>query len=153
MIENTHRDLNIALMNGPSVVFQGMEIDTAEVLATAGPRWDFLPFGPGLVGGHCIGVDPHCFSELRNHGTEVFVADCHADASEVAREHGIELGTVSAGQKVDALVVAVAHDENRALQARDLRTMVRAPRPVIADLKSLFNLHQLEACVLSVFRL
>ena len=59
VIENTQRDLNIALMNELSVVFARMGIDTAEVLAAAGTKWNFLPFRPGLVGGHCIGVDPY----------------------------------------------------------------------------------------------
>ena len=59
VIENTQRDLNIALMNELSVVFARMGIDTAEVLEAAGSKWNFLPFRPGLVGGHCIGVDPY----------------------------------------------------------------------------------------------
>ncbi len=59
VIENTQRDLNIALMNELSVVFKRMGIDTQEVLEAAGSKWNFLPFRPGLVGGHCIGVDPY----------------------------------------------------------------------------------------------
>lgn len=59
VIENTQRDLNIALMNELSMVFHHLGIDTHDVLAAAGTKWNFLPFVPGLVGGHCIGVDPY----------------------------------------------------------------------------------------------
>jgi len=59
VIENTQRDLNIALMNELSLIFNKLDIDTLEVLDAAGTKWNFLPFRPGLVGGHCIGVDPY----------------------------------------------------------------------------------------------
>lgn len=59
VIENTQRDLNIALMNELAIVFERLGIDTLEVLKAAGSKWNFLPFRPGLVGGHCIGVDPY----------------------------------------------------------------------------------------------
>jgi UDP-N-acetyl-D-galactosamine dehydrogenase len=59
VIENTQRDLNIALMNELSLIFNKFDIDTGDVLAAAGTKWNFLPFRPGLVGGHCIGVDPY----------------------------------------------------------------------------------------------
>ncbi len=59
VIENTQRDLNIALMNELSIIFDRLDIDTNEVLKAAGTKWNFLPFSPGLVGGHCIGVDPY----------------------------------------------------------------------------------------------
>ncbi len=59
MIENTQRDLNIALMNELAIIFHKLGIDTGDVLAAAGTKWNFLPFKPGLVGGHCIGVDPY----------------------------------------------------------------------------------------------
>lgn len=59
VIENTQRDLNIALVNELSIIFNRMGIDTGAVLAAAGTKWNFLPFRPGLVGGHCIGVDPY----------------------------------------------------------------------------------------------
>ena len=59
VIENTQRDLNIALMNELSMIFDRLNIDTLEVLEAAGTKWNFLPFRPGLVGGHCIGVDPY----------------------------------------------------------------------------------------------
>ena len=59
VIENTQRDLNIALMNELSLIFHHLGIDTLEVLQAAGTKWNFMPFRPGLVGGHCIGVDPY----------------------------------------------------------------------------------------------
>lgn len=59
VIENTQRDLNIALMNELSIIFSKLDIDTFEVLKAAKTKWNFLPFSPGLVGGHCIGVDPY----------------------------------------------------------------------------------------------
>ena len=59
VIENTQRDLNIALINELAIIFDKMDIDTLDVLEAAGTKWNFLPFRPGLVGGHCIGVDPY----------------------------------------------------------------------------------------------
>ena len=59
VIENTQRDVNIALVNELSIIFEKLNIDTLEVLEAAGTKWNFLPFRPGLVGGHCIGVDPY----------------------------------------------------------------------------------------------
>ena len=59
IIENTQRDVNIALINELSIIFDRMGINTYDVLDAAGTKWNFLPFRPGLVGGHCIGVDPY----------------------------------------------------------------------------------------------
>lgn len=77
VIENTQRDLNIALINELALIFNRMGIDTQEVLEAAGTKWNFLPFRPGLVGGHCIGVDPyyltHKAQEL-GHTPEVILA-------------------------------------------------------------------------------
>ncbi len=77
VIENTQRDLNIALMNELSVIFRKMDIDTGDVLDAAGTKWNFLPFKPGLVGGHCIGVDPYYLthkSESIGYSPEVILA-------------------------------------------------------------------------------
>jgi UDP-N-acetyl-D-galactosamine dehydrogenase len=63
VIENTQRDLNIALMNELAIIFHKLNIDTLEVLEAAGSKWNFLPFRPGLVGGHCIGVDPYYLTQ------------------------------------------------------------------------------------------
>src|SRR5699024_907146 len=59
IIENTQRDINIAFMNELSLIFEKLEIDTDEVLQAANTKWNFIPFSPGLVGGHCFGVDPY----------------------------------------------------------------------------------------------
>ncbi len=77
VIENTQRDLNIALMNELSLIFGNLGIDTRDVLAAAGTKWNFLPFVPGLVGGHCIGVDPYYLThraEQTGYNPEVILA-------------------------------------------------------------------------------
>ncbi len=77
VIENTQRDLNIALMNELAIIFHRMGIDTLEVLKAAGTKWNFLPFRPGLVGGHCIGVDPYYLThkaEMLGYHPEVILA-------------------------------------------------------------------------------
>ena len=66
VIENTQRDLNIALINELAIIFRKMNIDTEAVLKAAGTKWNFLPFQPGLVGGHCIGVDPYYLTHKAN---------------------------------------------------------------------------------------
>ena len=77
VIENTQRDLNIALMNELAIIFDRIGIDTSEVLQAAGTKWNFLPFRPGLVGGHCIGVDPYYLThkaEMLGYHPEVILA-------------------------------------------------------------------------------
>ena len=77
VIENTQRDLNIALMNELSAIFTQLDIDTNDVLAAAGTKWNFLPFTPGLVGGHCIGVDPYYLThraEIAGYHPQVILA-------------------------------------------------------------------------------
>ncbi len=77
VIENTQRDLNIALMNELSIIFNKLDIDTSEVLEAAGTKWNFLKFKPGLVGGHCIGVDPYYLThkaEMVGYHPEVILA-------------------------------------------------------------------------------
>jgi UDP-N-acetyl-D-galactosamine dehydrogenase len=77
VIENTQRDLNIALMNELAIIFERLGIETRDVLAAAGTKWNFLPFTPGLVGGHCIGVDPYYLTaraEAAGYHPEVILA-------------------------------------------------------------------------------
>ena len=77
MIENTQRDLNISLMNELALIFNRLDIDTLDVLEAAGTKWNFLPFRPGLVGGHCIGVDPYYLTykaEAAGHHPQVILA-------------------------------------------------------------------------------
>lgn len=224
VIENTQRDLNIALVNELSVIFERIGIDTLEVLEAAGSKWNFLPFRPGLVGGHCIGVDPYYLThkaeevgynpqvilagrrindnmaryvarntiklmlqsgidvpratvgvlgitfkencpDIRNSkvadlvkeftqwGTKVVVTDPWADQDEVKHEYGFSLGTIDALHQVDSIVVAVGHNEFRALTAEQLKSFVKHEKPVIADVKSLFDRASLKAQGFTVFRL
>ena len=77
VIENTQRDINIALMNELAIIFDRMNVNTADVLAAANTKWNFLPFYPGLVGGHCIGVDPYYLtykSEMLGYKPELILA-------------------------------------------------------------------------------
>src|SRR3970282_1243908 len=77
VIENTQRDLNIAFVNELAIIFGKLGLDTQEVLRAAGTKWNFLPFRPGLVGGHCIGVDPYYLThkaELAGYHPEVILA-------------------------------------------------------------------------------
>jgi len=100
VIENTQRDLNIALMNELSIIFNKMDIDTTDVLSAAGTKWNFLPFRPGLVGGHCIGVDPYYLTykaEMLGHHPEVILA---------GRRINDGMGKFIAEQTVKQVVVA-----------------------------------------------
>lgn len=84
VIENTQRDLNIALMNELALIFNRLGIDTLDVLEAAGSKWNFLPFRPGLVGGHCIGVDPYYLThkaEAVGHHPQVILAGRHINDS------------------------------------------------------------------------
>lgn len=92
VIENTQRDLNIAFMNELSLIFQALGIDTGDVLAAARTKWNFMPFQPGLVGGHCIGVDPYYLTyraEKAGYHPEVILAGRRINdgmGSRIARE-------------------------------------------------------------------
>lgn len=224
VIENTQRDLNIALVNELSVIFERLGIDTLEVLEAAGSKWNFLPFRPGFVGGHCIGVDPYylthkaeevgynpqvilagrrindnmsryaarnlikrmlvngidvarstvgvlgvtfkencpdirnskvvdLINELQAWGVTVVMADPWADAAEFSHEYGLTLGTVNDRRPVDSLVVAVGHHEYRDLSPTDLRGYCRSDKPVLADVKCLYNRHEAAEAGFTVFRL
>jgi UDP-N-acetyl-D-galactosamine dehydrogenase len=191
VIENSQRDINIAFMNELSHIFNLMEIDTNSVLRAAETKWNFLRFQPGLVGGHCIGVDPYYLThraqqlgytsqiilagrrvndsmgkyvaeivvktliseaialkdakvaifgftfkencpdtrntkiidiveELREYGIQPKVLDAIADPDEAKLHYGIELCRLKDLHDLDALIIAVAHDEYRTLTARQL---------------------------------
>ena len=119
VIENTQRDLNIALINELSMIFERLEIDTEEVLVAAGTKWNFLPFRPGLVGGHCIGVDPyyltHKAQEVGYH-PEVILAGrrINDNMGEHIAERVVKLMTKQAINPVHAkvLVLGLAFKEN-----------------------------------------
>lgn len=100
VIENTQRDLNIALINELSMIFARLRIDTHEVLAAAGTKWNFLPFKPGLVGGHCIGVDPYYLTykaQSIGYHPEIILA---------GRRVNDDMGRYVAGELVKAMIKA-----------------------------------------------
>ena len=98
VIENTQRDLNIALINELAVIFNRMGIDTDAVLTAAGTKWNFLPFRPGLVGGHCIGVDPYY---LTHKAEEI---GYHPEIILAGRRINDAMGDYVAGQLVKAML-------------------------------------------------
>ncbi len=98
VIENTQRDLNIALMNELALIFNRLGIDTLDVLEAAGTKWNFLPFRPGLVGGHCIGVDPYY---LTHKAQEI---GYHAEVILAGRRINDGMGSHVAGQVVKLML-------------------------------------------------
>ena len=98
VIENTQRDLNIALINELAIIFNRMGIDTEEVLLAAGTKWNFLPFRPGLVGGHCIGIDPYY---LTHKAQEI---GYHPEIILAGRRLNDGMGAYVAGQLVKAML-------------------------------------------------
>lgn len=223
VIENSQRDLNIAFVNELSIIFGRLGIDTIEVLEAAGSKWNFLPFRPGMVGGHCIGVDPYYLThkaeevgyhpqvilagrrindnmasyaacnvvklmlqngidvarstvgvmgitfkencpdirnskvadlvkELEDWGVNVITVDPWANAEEVEREYGIKLGTIDAENQVDSLVVAVGHNEYRAMKPDQLKALCHTEKPVLADVKALYNRYDATEAGFTVFR-
>jgi len=223
VIENVQRDLNIALVNELSVLFNRLGIDTIEVLEAAGTKWNFLPFRPGMVGGHCIGVDPYYLThkaeevgyhpqiiasgrrmndnmsryaarnviklmllndidvskskvgvmgitfkedcpDIRNSkvvdlvkefeawGVNVIITDPYADADEVMQEYGVRLSVMADLYNVDALVVAVGHQIYRQMELTALKKMLKSDKPVLADLKALYNRYEAAKLGLTLFR-
>lgn len=111
VIENTQRDLNVALVNELAIIFNRMGIDTEAVLKAAGTKWNFLPFRPGLVGGHCIGVDPYYLTykaEKIGHHPQIILA---------GRRLNDSMGAYVAGQMVKAML-------QRGLQVDGARVLV-----------------------------
>lgn len=224
VIENTQRDLNIAFVNELSIIFERLGIDTIEVLEAAGSKWNFLPFRPGMVGGHCIGVDPYYLThkaeevgyhpqvilagrrindnmaryaarsvirqmlrngldvarctvgilgvtfkencpdirnskvidlikEIRNWGANVVVHDPWVSSDELLEEYGITMGTIDRDHQVDSLIVAVGHGEFRAMTVDELRGLCRTERPVLGDIKSLYDKDEAASAGFTVFRL
>ena len=107
VIENTQRDLNIALMNELSLIFARLGIDTLEVLQAAGTKWNFLPFRPGLVGGHCIGVDPYYLTHK-------------------AQEVGYHPEVILAGRRINDSMASHVADET-------VKLMLRKGKPVLGS--------------------
>ena len=111
MIENTQRDLNIALINELALIFNRLGIDTEEVLEAAGTKWNFLSFRPGLVGGHCIGVDPYY---LTHKAQEI---GYHPEIILAGRRINDNMGIYVAGQIIKLMMM-------RKLQVADSRILV-----------------------------
>ncbi len=118
IIENTQRDLNIALMNELSIIFNMMDINTYEVLEAAGTKWNFLPFQPGLVGGHCIGVDPYYLTYKANqlgYDAEVILAGRNINdnmAKYVAKKVNEHILSQPGDRKSKVLVKGTTFKEN-----------------------------------------
>jgi UDP-N-acetyl-D-galactosamine dehydrogenase len=111
VIENTQRDLNIALMNELSMIFEKIGIDTLEVLEAAGTKWNFLPFRPGLVGGHCIGVDPYYLTfkaEAMGYHPEIILAGrrINDNIGKYVAERAVKM-LIAAGKQVQGAQIAV----------------------------------------------
>ncbi len=111
VIENTQRDLNIALMNELSMIFEKIGIDTIEVLEAAGTKWNFLPFRPGLVGGHCIGVDPYYLTvkaESIGYHPEIILAGRRINdgMGKYVAERAVKM-LIAAGKQVHGATIAV----------------------------------------------
>ncbi len=225
VIENTQRDLNIALMNELSMIFDRMGIDTLDVLEAAGTKWNFLPFRPGLVGGHCIGVDPYyltfkaeamgfhphvilagreindgmgkfiaestvkklirndtkikgarigvlgltfkenvpdlrntkavdIISELQEYGVVTLVHDAKADPEEAMAELNVELSSLEDFRELDALVLAVSHDEYKAIPVAELKSwFVDSDKALIIDVKGFFDREILDSENIAYWRL
>jgi UDP-N-acetyl-D-galactosamine dehydrogenase len=162
VIENTQRDLNIALMNELSLIFGRLGIDTHDVLAAAGTKWNFLPFTPGLVGGHCIGVDPYYLThkaERVGYHPEVVLAGRRVNdgvALRIAREcvrHLVRLGR----PQPQVIILGLTFKENvpdirnskvwdivTELDTFGIRTQVCDPEAAVDDVKRVYGLQLTE---------
>ena len=217
VIENSQRDINIAFMNELSIIFNKMGIDTKSVLQAAGTKWNFLKFYPGLVGGHCIGVDPYyltykaeqlgyhsqiilsgrrinddmgkyvaeslvknlikadvavknakvailgftfkencpdtrntkvidIYNELKEYGITPLVVDPVADAGEAKHLYGITFGEMADIKDMDAVIIAVAHNQFLDLKKDDIKAFYKAEheKKVLMDIKGLFDRKEFE---------
>lgn len=225
VIENSQRDINIAFMNELSIIFNKMGIDTKSVLEAAGTKWNFLKFQPGLVGGHCIGVDPYyltykaeqlgyhsqiilsgrrinddmgkycaenlvkqlikadkpvknakvailgftfkencpdtrntkvidIYNELKEYGITAVIADPAADADEAKRLYGVEFVDMASISGMDAVILAVAHEQFKSLTMAQMDGLYAANAPkVLLDLKGLLDRKAYEAAGYYYWRL
>ena len=216
VIENSQRDINIAFMNELSIIFNKMGIDTRAVLDAAETKWNFLKFSPGLVGGHCIGVDPYYLThkaelmgyhsqiilsgrrinddmakyvaenlvkglirantsvqgasvailgftfkencpdprntkiidivkELKEYGIEPLLADPVADEREANLTYGVHFTDLEEIRDMDAVILAVAHEEYQHLKQKDLDRLYRSNiTKVLIDVKSVLNRKEYE---------
>ncbi|NMA48153.1 MAG: nucleotide sugar dehydrogenase [Tissierellia bacterium] len=227
VIENSQRDINIAFMNELSIIFNKIGIDTQAVLKAAGTKWNFLNFYPGLVGGHCIGVDPYYLTykaeqlgyhsqiilsgrrindnmgkyvveniiknlikadvpvknakvailgftfkencpdtrntrvidivnELKEYGITPMIADPEADAEEAKQEYGIIFNELESIQDMDAIVIAVGHEQFIKLTKNDFNKLFKEglnENKVLIDVKGIFNRKEYESAGYRYWRL
>lgn len=217
VIENSQRDINIAFMNELSIIFNKMNIDTKSVLEAAGTKWNFLNFSPGLVGGHCIGVDPYYLTykaeqlgyrsqiilsgrqinddmgkyvvenlvkklikadisvnkakiailgftfkedcpdtrntrvidivtELKEYGISPIVADPIADVAEAREEYGIEFESIDNISEMDAIILAVAHEQFMSLSPKQISRWFNKDNneKVLLDIKGVLDKSEFE---------
>ena len=224
VIENSQRDINIAFMNELSIIFNRMGIDTRSVLEAAGTKWNFLKFYPGLVGGHCIGVDPYYLTykaemlgyhsqvilagrrinddmgkyvaencvkkliaadlpvkgarvailgftfkencpdtrntrvidivrELGEYGITPVIADPVADAAEAQRLYGIRFAGMEEIRGMDAVILAVAHEDFGRFTMEEIGNMYGSEKRVLLDIKGLLDRKAYEAAGYLYWRL
>ena len=224
VIENSQRDINIAFMNELSIIFHKMGIDTKEVLEAAGTKWNFLKFFPGLVGGHCIGVDPYYLTykadmlgyhsqvilagrrinddmgkyvaescvkqliaadkpvknakvailgftfkencpdtrnskvmdivtELHEYGIAPLITDPVADAEEAKRIYGLDFDTMDVVKDMDAVILAVAHEEFSKLTMDEVDSFFGTGKKILLDIKGILDKNTYEAAGYSYWRL
>ena len=227
VVENSQRDINIAFMNELAMVFDRMDIDTNEVVDGMNTKWNALGFRPGLVGGHCIGVDPYYFTyqaeklgyhsqiilngrivndsmgafvadkavkkmieagqapkrskvvllgltfkencpdtrnskvddiikQLNSYGIEPVVVDPWASARDAMHEYGVELTRFEDVSDADCVIVAVAHNEFRALSLEEIKKLFRAvpdEEKVLIDVKGLYRVEDLQKSGMQWWRL
>lgn len=227
VVENSQRDINIAFMNELAMVFDRMDIDTNEVVDGMNTKWNALGFRPGLVGGHCIGVDPYYFTheaeklgyhsqiilngrivndsmgayvadaavkqmiqagqapkkskvvilgitfkencpdtrnskvddiikQLKKYGIEPTVIDPWASEQDAMREYGVQLKTMVEAKNADCIIVAVAHNEFKAMNLDEIKALFKAGpdnEKVLIDVKGLYKVADLNASGMKWWRL
>ena len=227
VVENSQRDINIAFMNELAMVFDRMGIDTNEVVDGMNTKWNALGFRPGLVGGHCIGVDPYYFTyeaeklgyhsqiilngrivndnmgayvadaavkqiilaglapkkskvvilgltfkencpdtrnskvddiikRLRTYGINPVVIDPWANEQDAINEYGVELKTLDDTRDADCVIVAVAHNEFKAMSLEDMKKLYKDgpdEEKVLLDIKGIYNVSDLKASGFKYWRL
>lgn len=225
VIENSQRDINIAFVNELSLIFDRIGIDTLEVLEAAGTKWNFLPFKPGLVGGHCIGVDPYYLAnkaeevgyhadvilagrktndgmgkfiaektikklieaekivknshvlimgltfkencpdlrnskvediikELKEYNVKISVVDPIADKNEAKREYNVELEKLENIKDLDAIILAVGHDEYKEIDLKDLeKYYLNKENKILIDVKGIIDKEEASKLEYNLWRL
>jgi len=137
VIENTQRDLNIALINELAMIFGKMDIDTQDVLQAAGTKWNFLKFQPGIVGGHCLGVDPYYLTYKASK------VGCHPEVILAGRRTNDEMGKYIAGKTIQQL--GKLHGDIRNIKVAILGLTFKENCPDIRNTKVMDIYHELNS--------